>query len=72
MTQFANQLPAGIEIKITNPGGIIIMGRGNNLTPNQKLDFEIVKRKYKNIADILTYDDLINRLECTIQQLKRK
>ena len=48
------------------------MGRGNNLTPNQKLDFEIVKRKYKNIADILTYDDLINRLECTIQQLKRK
>ncbi|MFD2287148.1 DUF4263 domain-containing protein [Pedobacter petrophilus] len=58
---------SGIEVKLTNPGGLIIMGRDHNLSPAQKSDFEVVKRKYKNIMDILTYDELIRRLEFTIK-----
>jgi hypothetical protein len=52
-----------INIKIVNPRGIIIMGRDRDLNPDQIRDFEIIKRKYKNIADIITYDDLLQRLD---------
>ena len=38
------------------------MGREDRLTEDQKKDFEIIKRKYKNVIDILTYDDLLRRL----------
>lgn len=69
--KYKNELPEGFEIKITNPGGIIIMGRELNLTAEQKRDFEVVKRKYKNIVDIITYDSLINRLEASIAQAKK-
>lgn len=70
MKQFGSQLPKDLQIQITNPTGIVIMGRDYNLTQEQLLDFEIIKRKYKNVADIMTYDDLIRRLNHIIQQLK--
>ena len=66
--KYESQLPTGLKIKITNPNGIIIMGRSHNLTDEQqKQDFEIIKRKYKNVIDIMTYDDLIERLEMTLE-----
>lgn len=67
--KYNNVLPKNIELKITNPQGIIIMGKSSNLTTIQKNDFEIIKRKYKNIVDILTYEDLINRLEMIINKV---
>jgi hypothetical protein len=67
--KYKTKLPENFEIHITNPKGFIIMGRENNLTQDQKNDFEVVKRKYKNIIDILTYDDLLNRLDIMIKQL---
>lgn len=66
--KFKEQLPDNFQIKITNPSGIIIMGRKNNLTKNQQQDFEIIKRKYKNIIDIITYDDLVDRLATLCHQ----
>lgn len=68
--KYKDSLPQDFNIKITNPGGIIIMGRENKLNPEQKQDFEVVKRKYKNVVDIITYDDLIKRLEFTIEQIR--
>lgn len=68
--RYHNDIPAGFQIKITNPSGLIIMGREVGLTPDQKRDFEVIKRKYKNVIDILTYDDLLQRLRFTIEQLK--
>ncbi len=68
--KYGNQLNPGLQIKITNPSGIILLGRDNNLTPHQKADFEVVKRKYKNVADIMTYDNLLERLRSTIEQLR--
>lgn len=68
--RYKNELPEGLEIKILNPKGIIIMGRDNDLEDSQKSDFEIIKRKYKNVIDIFTYDDLLRRLELIIKQLK--
>lgn len=68
--KYINELPEGMKIKIVNPTGMIIMGRDNNLSKSQLSDFEIIKRKYKNIIDIFTYDDLLRRLEMTISQLR--
>jgi len=66
------ELPKGLEIKITNPKGLIIMGRENDLSLEQKIDFEVVKRQYKNVIDIITYDDLLERLKMTIAQIKKR
>ncbi len=69
--KYRDALPDGFNIKITNPGGIIIMGRENNLSYEQRQDFEVIKRKNKNIIDIITYDDLLGRLRFTIEQLRK-
>lgn len=69
-SKYKNKLPKDFKIKITNPSGLIIMGRDVQLNDRQKRDFEVIKRKYKNIIDILTYDDLLRRLTCIIAQLK--
>ena len=69
-TEDNNKFTEDIKIKIANPRGLIIMGRSNNFSDEQKEDFEIIKRKYKHIADIITYDDLLNRLSVIIKHLK--
>lgn len=61
-------LPDGLSVKITNPKAIVIAGRSNNLTAQQLLDFELIKRKYANIVDILSYDDLLFRLAKLIEK----
>lgn len=67
-----SELPAGIELKITNPKALILLGRDNDFTGGQRFDFEIIRRKYANMVDILTYDDLLRRLENIIIMMKRK
>lgn len=68
--EYAPILPTGMRIRISNPKAIIIVGRdqigGTNMTGTQLLDFEIIKRKYANVMDIITYDDLLRRLNNTI------
>jgi hypothetical protein len=66
--KYQSELPAHFSIKITNPSGIVIMGRDIDLSINQRRDFEVIKRKYKNIVDIITYDDLVRRLEAVLEQ----
>jgi len=68
--RYANGLPSGLTIRVTNPKGMIIMGRDRDLTTGQRLDFEVIKRKYANVIDIITYDDLLARLGHIIDQLR--
>lgn len=56
-------IPAEIDIHITNPKGIVIMGQSKDFDLVQMNDFEIIKRKYNNIIDILSYDDLLIRIK---------
>lgn len=57
---------------------MIILGR--DLRPNgaealdasHQLDLEIIKRKYSNMIDVLTYDDLLRRLNNIIASLRRR
>lgn len=68
--RYQTELPPDFQIRITNPGGILILGRGQGLTAEQRSDFEVIKRKYKNVIDIISYDDLLARLRFTVQQLR--
>ena len=63
-------IPQEMEIKIINPHGIIIMGNASGFSKKQKSDFELIKRQYKNVSEIITYDDLLNRLDNMIEALK--
>ncbi len=70
--QYKSIIPNDYSFQIVNPKAMIIMGRSNNFNNQQKKDFEIIKRKYKNIIDIITYDDLLYRFEQTIRILENK
>ena len=68
--KYSAELPTGMKIRIPNPKAIIIVGRGQiggaKMIGSQLLDFEVIKRKYANMMDIITYDDLLRRLNNTI------
>ena len=58
--------------QVVNPQGILLIGRSNEFNEQQKRDFELIKRQYKNVADIMTYDDLLSRLQNIIDALKKQ
>ena len=65
-------LPDAITPEIVNPQGILIAGRSKGFNPQQKRDFELIKRQYKHVADIMTYDDLVARFENIVTSLKKR
>ena len=65
-------LPNGLKTQVVNPQGILLAGRSNEFSNEQKKDFELIKRQYKHVADIMTYDDLLFRLGNIIESLKTK
>lgn len=65
-------LPDGIEVKFVNPQGILLAGRSNEFNREQLKDFELIKRQYKHVADIMTYDDLLIRLKNIVSSLEKK
>ena len=72
LKQLSFLLPGTISPQIVNPQGMLIAGRSNNFNEQQKRDFELIKRQYKHVTDIMTYDDLISRFENVIVSLKKK
>lgn len=65
-------LPAGLEVRIANPKAIILSGRDDTLTDKERFDFEFARRAYSNVLDIISYDDLLRRLDTTIASLKSR
>jgi len=65
-------LPNRLKTQVVNPQGILLAGRSNEFTEEQKKDFELIKRQYKHVADIMTYDDLLFRLGNIIKSLELK
>ncbi|HUW65255.1 MAG TPA: Shedu immune nuclease family protein [Spirochaetia bacterium] len=63
-------MPDGVTPKIINPQGILVIGRSNEFNLQQKNDFELIKRQYKHIADIMTYDNLLYRINNIISALE--
>lgn len=69
--KYKHKLPKDLSISITNPKGLIILGRDKDFDEQQRFDFEIMRRKFANLIDIITYDDLLRRLEHTIAMLQK-
>lgn len=67
--QLAGKLPALVTPKVVNPQGILLLGRSDQFNGQQKNDFELIKRQYKHIAEIMTYDDLVQRIDNIIAAL---
>ena len=72
MKKRGSELPDGFVLKITNPKAMIILGRDSFFADDQRFDFEIIRRKYANVIDIMTYDDLLSRLGNIIDMIKRQ
>lgn len=76
--KYKAHLPDGLSIRIANPKGLIIMGRTprtriiQGRARDHQLDLEVIKRQYANMVDILTYDDLLARLDNVIASLQRR
>jgi hypothetical protein len=76
--KYGEQLPPGMSIQITNPKALLILGRdrkpdgGTALDQHQAFDLEVIKRKYVNMMDIITYDDLLRRLDNIIASLSHR
>jgi hypothetical protein len=68
--QLHKQLPKDFKIRIINPSGIVIMGRDNELSEDQERDFEVMRRDSKSVIDVITYDDLLRRLQAVLDQLR--
>lgn len=50
--RYSAELPPDLKLRIVNPCGLIIMGRDDDLTPEQRGDFEMYRRQHKNIVDV--------------------
>jgi hypothetical protein len=76
--KYANMLPDNMQIRVTNPKAMILLGRDKRadgtsaLADDQLFDLEVIKRKYSNMMDILTYDDLVRRVDNVIASLSRR
>lgn len=65
-------IPEGIKVQVVNPQGILLIGRSEHFSEEQQKDFELIKRQYKHVAEIMTYDDLLFRLRNIIKALELK
>ena len=76
--KFRKLLPPNLRIRITNPKAMCILGRDRKdnghpiFNEGQSGDLEVIKRKYANMIDIITYDDLLRRLDSILASLKRR
>lgn len=70
--QLSDKLPETVTPKVVNPQGILLLGRSDSFNRQQKDDFELIKRQYKHIAEIMTYDDLMQRIDNIIAALHKE
>lgn len=70
--QLADKLPMSVTPKVVNPQGILLLGRSNAFNEQQRDDFELIRRQYKSIADIMTYDDFLQRIDNILSSLVKQ
>lgn len=56
------KLPDDIELKVLNPHGILLVGYCE-FTDDERRDFDLIRRQYAHVTDILTYNDLMERID---------
>lgn len=61
-----------IKINIRNPKFTIILGRSYEFTEKQQKDFRTIKTQYNNVNEILSYDDVIIKIERLLDTFRKK
>ena len=61
-----------IKINIRNPKFTIILGRSYEFTEKQQKDFRTIKTQYNNVNEILSYDDVIIKIERLLDTFIKK
>lgn len=61
-----------IPINIRNPKFTIILGRSKKFTEEQQKDFRTIKTQYNNVNEILSYDDVIEKIERLLDTFRKK
>ncbi len=51
---------------------MILLGRDNDFNGQQRFDFEIIRRKFANMRDVMTYDNLLRWVATIIEMMKRQ
>lgn len=69
--EFHSKLPRGMKIRFLNPRGMLIMGHCE-LNGVEQRDFDLIRRQYSRVTDIITYDDLLKRLKRMMQSITNK
>ena len=66
------EITGNFEVKILNPRGLIIAGYSPiERSDKERTALEIIRRQYSHVADVITYNDLIERLENTIYMIEK-
>lgn len=71
-TNYKEHLPSGIEVSISNPKAFILAGRDSNLSAKERFDLEFTRRAYASVTDIISYDDLLRRVENVIASVTKR
>lgn len=71
------ELPDEFNLRALNPRGMLLIGYCDSgldeqFTDEEQRDFDLIRRQYAHITDILTYNDLLERLERMIIAMSDK
>jgi len=69
--KFKDKLPEDLTVKISNPNGFLIMGRCEGLDYKQIHALQLIRRQYSHIVDIITYDDMLYRIDVILKSLRK-
>lgn len=59
-------LPDDFRLRVLTPHGRLLIGHCD-FTKDEQRDFDLIRRQYSHIVDILTYDDLLERVKRILQ-----
>ncbi len=57
------------NLYVNNPKGYLLFGRSNELTPDMMYDYQLIKRQFKDVVEIMTYDELLAMIENLLKAL---
>ena len=77
-SRYKDELPENLDkLRFLNPRGLLIIGycEGNDersgFTEREAYDFDLIRRHYSRIVDIITYNDLRDRFQRIISSLEQ-
>lgn len=64
------RIPVDFSLRFVSPRGLVIMGRDPEV--ERMRDFDLIRRQYAGMVDVITYDDLIRRFRRIVEAINRK